>query len=269
MNKASKIFSLIALVLAAMIFLFSGLLLGGSCLAGLILLGSEDTSADPSDENGLILGAPDPAPDPNAPPLVSEELSALLKESTTSPSDLAASGCKQLIVVSTEGSNADIRFFYAQDGVWTEDADLSSKGFVGKLGAGEAMAEGKMMTPVGFFTVGEAFYTLDAPKTRLESFQITEETYWVDDPESVHYNTRVEGTTDKDWSSAEHMIDYAGYRYGFTIGYNPECIPGKGSAIFFHISDRPTAGCVGASEETVVNLLSVLNPEENPHLLII
>ena len=64
------------------------------------------------------------------------------------------------------------------------------------------------------------------------------------------------------------LVPYVFLTNGFTIGYNPECIPGKGSAIFFHISDRPTAGCVGASEQTVVNLLSVLNPEDNPHILI-
>lgn len=267
MNKTSRLFSVVALVLAAIIFLLSGLLLGGSCLAGLIFLGSQDTAGSPEDNDGLILGAPDPAPDPNAPPLLSEALSALLTEGGVEASDLAAAECSQLVLVSAEGSNAEIRFFFAQDGVWTEETDFSASGFVGVLGTGEA-AEGKKMTPAGFFTINEAFYTKDAPKTRLESFQITEDTYWVDDPESAYYNTRVEGTADKDWSSAEHMLDYAGYRYGFTIGYNPECIPGKGSAIFFHISDRPTAGCVGASEQTVVNLLSVLNPEDNPHILI-
>ena len=42
---------------------------------------------------------------------------------------------------------------------------------------------------------------------------------------------------------------------------------GKGSAIFFHISSSPTAGCVGTSQEMVLEYLKVLDKDKNPYIL--
>lgn len=270
MKKRKSPVIILLLILSAALFLSSVLLLGGGCIGSLLFLGDGGGLTRPDGtESGLIVGNDTPEPDPSAPLLIPEELSALLTDGKVSSEALFESGCRQLIIVSTEGSDAEIRFFRAAEGVWEEDQTLSAKGFVGILGASPEMAEGKQMTPVGLYTVDLAFYTEKAPETGLDSFKITENTYWVDDPESAYYNTRVEGTENKDWSSAEHMIDYSGYRYGFTIGYNPECVAGKGSAIFFHISNGPTAGCVGTNESTVLALLKVLDRESCPHILII
>jgi L,D-peptidoglycan transpeptidase YkuD (ErfK/YbiS/YcfS/YnhG family) len=101
-------------------------------------------------------------------------------------------------------------------------------------------------------------------------FQITEGTYWVDDPGSRHYNRRAEGAESRDWDSAEHMIDHeSGYKYGFVIEYNAERVPGAGSAIFFHIGANRTAGCIAAAEEDVLNYLAALDTAKNPYILII
>lgn len=196
------------------------------------------------------------------------ELSALLGRAGQTEAALKDKACRQLITVEASGSRAEIRFFCLENGAWQEKADLKTAGFVGEQGVTEDMSESKRMTPAGLFTVGEAFYKETAPTTALESFKITPETYWVDDPDSKFYNTRVEGTAEKDWKSAEHMIDYAAYRYGFTIGYNLDCVAGRGSAIFFHVSESPTLGCVGAEESAVLAFLAELDPAENPHILI-
>lgn len=100
---------------------------------------------------------------------------------------------------------------------------------------------------------------------------MTEHTYWVDDPESKYYNQRVEGVENKDWNSAEHMIDYySAYHYGFVIEFNTtNIIAGKGSAIFFHCSQSPTAGCVGVSENSLLVYLQILCAERMPFILII
>ena len=88
------------------------------------------------------------------------------------------------------------------------------------------------------YQVGDGFYIDNVPQTGLNLFQVTENTYWVDDSESIYYNQRVEGMENKDWNSAEHMIDYyPAYKYGFVIEFNTtNIIPEKGSAIFFIVA---------------------------------
>jgi L,D-peptidoglycan transpeptidase YkuD (ErfK/YbiS/YcfS/YnhG family) len=71
--------------------------------------------------------------------------------------------------------------------------------------------------------------------------------YWVDDFKSKYYNQLVDITrVEKDWTSAEHLIDYPiQYEYLIEIKTNPQNIAKKGSAIFLHCSNNePTAGCV-------------------------
>ena len=78
----------------------------------------------------------------------------------------------------------------------------------------------------------------------------------------------MEGSQYQDWSSAEHMIDYSSYEYGFVIGYNLDCVKGAGSAIFFHIGSGPTAGCVATSSDMVLSYLSKLSAQSHPYILI-
>ena len=82
--------------------------------------------------------------------------------------------------------------------------------------------------------------------------------YWVDDPESKYDNQLVNIlTTPKDWSSAEHLIQYPiEYEYLIEIKTNPNNIPGKGSAIFLHCSNnKPTAGCIAVDKETIKKII--------------
>ena len=144
-------------------------------------------------------------------------------------------------------------------------------GFVGKNGVSRDAHEGANMTPFGLYSLGEAFYMKEKPETGLPSFEITPDTYWVDDPASAFYNLRREGTLEQDWNSAEHMIDFPyQYEYGFVIKYNMDpIVPGKGSAIFFHINDKCTAGCVAVSREECLAYLKALQQEKHPHILMV
>jgi L,D-peptidoglycan transpeptidase YkuD (ErfK/YbiS/YcfS/YnhG family) len=184
------------------------------------------------------------------------------------------SDTEQLIVVesSENGMTASVYFFEQDgDGAWAEVEDMRTSGWGGTKGIGEKSKEGDKITPIGQYAVGEAFYIGEAPETGLDSFEVTDDTYWVDDPESKFYNMRVEGVEDKDWNSAEHMNSYvSSYKYGFVIGYNTEeRTPGAGSAVFFHIGDHNTAGCVAVSEESVLSYLAALKKELNPYILIV
>ena len=177
----------------------------------------------------------------------------------------------QLVVI--DDTNGVIKaLFFTKDveGNWSEIPELNTRAWGGSNGVRPKLREGDKVTPVGQFPIWEAFYINKEPDTNLDIFKITKDTYWVDDPGSVYYNKRVEGTQDKDWTSAEHMITYPdSYKYGFVIGYNPDCIPRLGSAVFFHVAQRNTAGCIGVSEEDCLKYLAILDKSQSPYILIV
>ena len=184
--------------------------------------------------------------------------------------DINMVDCSQLVVVESSGNEAVVSFYEKQDsGLW-QDTGLTVSGWVGVNGVDEKSQEGDGKTPYGLFSVGEAFYIGEEPETGLNSFQVTENTYWVDDPQSVYYNQKVEGTENKDWNSAEHMISYSqSYKYGFVVNFNMDpIVPGKGSAIFFHCGTAPTAGCVAVPESSVLSYLEKLDKNKNPYILL-
>lgn len=194
----------------------------------------------------------------------------LLMKNSNTIDELSSLGCSQLITVSSNGSNAQIDFYKFENYEWTIDENMSCLGFVGVNGITEDMHEGSNAAPKGLYPIGDAFYIYNAPSTGLTTFEVTNDTYWVDDPNSVYYNMRVEGTENKDWNSAEHMIDYStAYEYGFVIDYNTDAVYNAGSAIFFHISYTPTAGCIGTDRDSVLKYLSKLQSSSNPYILIV
>lgn len=201
------------------------------------------------------------------------DLEKLLAAGGESYQSLAAKNCRQLVTVSANGIYADIRFFSCENGQWQEKTALRTPGFVGRRGVTNPAykQEGDGCTPTGLYTVGLGFYIQNQPNTGLDTFQVTQDTYWVDDPNSQYYNRRVEGTENKDWNSAEHMLSYSRqYAYGFVVNYNTNpIVNGKGSAIFFHVSSTSTAGCIATSETMVLGYLAQLDKTQNPHILII
>lgn len=199
-----------------------------------------------------------------------EELEAFLSQNGSSMEALESAGCSQLVVVDSYGTSAEIRYFSKEGAAWQEDESLFCYGYVGTQGTVYEMSEQISGTPKGLYPIYEAFYIYQKPETGLDTFEVTSDTYWVDDPDSAYYNQRVEGTANKDWNSAEHMIDYTyNYNYGFVVGYNMPPEYNKGSAIFFHIGDSPTAGCIATSEGMVLEYLKNLDASNNPYILVI
>ena len=118
--------------------------------------------------------------------------------------------------------------------------------------------EGDGKTPCGTFPLGMAFGIEENPGTELEYIQLNENHYWVDDPASAYYNQFVDtGYVSPDWNSAEHLISESpAYDYAIDTGYNFDCTPGIGSAIFIHCSTgSPTNGCISISKEDMITLL--------------
>ena len=212
---------------------------------------------------------PTTVPAPTEPEITApDSLLDILAENNIALQDLAFLGCTQLVTVVAEGTTAQIDLYILENYQWQKTA-LHCDGYVGKNGTTAEKQEGDKATPKGLYPITEAFYIQDAPRTGLPLFQITEDTYWVDDPASKYYNKRVEGLENKDWTSAEQMIRYSSYyEYGFVVGYNTEGIPDAGSAIFMHVSNRYTAGCIATDRDFLLQYLAILSEEKTPYILI-
>ena len=180
---------------------------------------------------------------------------------------------EQLVVVQSSEATAQIYSFEKMDGVWEYSNALDTvNGYVGLQGVSSQASEYVQYTPFGLYSLETAFGICDNPGTKMDYFNVTENSYWVDDPNSIYYNQHVEvqESEDVDWQSAEHLIDYnPAYNYAVVIEYNTNpIIPGNGSAFFIHVGYEPTAGCVSMPEESMIQLLCWLNPEKKPHVFI-
>lgn len=177
---------------------------------------------------------------------------------------------EQIIIVKAHSNTAEIYAFSSDtSGRWSHVLGPIN-GYVGKNGVTEDKAEGDKMTPVGYFSLSEAFGIRENPGTDLPYRIVTTDSYWVDDPASKFYNQWVEGNAEKDWNSAEHLLDYPEqYAYAVVVDYNRNpIVPGAGSAIFLHCGDNPTAGCIALPEDSMLEILRWLHLEYNPVILI-
>ncbi len=142
---------------------------------------------------------------------------------------------------------------------------------IGINGVTKDKKEGDGKTPLGKYSLGIAFSTHKLALT-YPNFTINPYHYWVDDINSNYYNQLVDlSITSKDFQSAEHLIDYPNeYEYGLVINYNPECLKGKGSAIFLHIKTSDvTHGCIAIDKKSLIFILNFLDRSQNPIIKII
>ncbi|MDO4809930.1 MAG: L,D-transpeptidase family protein [Eubacteriales bacterium] len=163
---------------------------------------------------------------------------------------------------------------------WTL-AVAPAKAVMGRKGMGKGK-EGDEKTPLGMFRMDTPFGICPAEEGFPgEYLQVGPQYYWSGDQtdrkvlsadgktSSVEntYNhlvdiNRVPGL---DKARSEHLSDItAEYRYCLNIGYNPECVKGKGSALFLHCinyaSGRGTGGCVAVDEQIMKQLLRLYKP---------
>lgn len=142
---------------------------------------------------------------------------------------------------------------------------LETEAVIGKNGLGKAK-EGDGKTPVGVFLFIEAFGILDNPGANIPYTQVNQNDYWVDDSSSRYYNQFVStDVVEKDWDSAEHVIEYGeSYYYVLATSYNIERIPGRGSAVFLHctsLDSKVTAGCIAVPEVYMREIMKWVEPQ--------
>lgn len=141
--------------------------------------------------------------------------------------------------------------------------------FVGRNGFAPAgdKREGDGKSPTGIYRLGHLFTYEARVKTSMPYFQTTKEDKWIDDPESPDYNLHVRGaTTAKSFENL--LLSSDAYKYCMVIEYNTNpVVKGKGSAIFFHLGDGATAGCVAISERDMMNILHWFRQRHQPRII--
>lgn len=181
-------------------------------------------------------------------------------ESRTPAEDEALEVTQAIIVDEISGFRVTVSYYKKQaDETWIRE--FAVPGIYGRGGGTDEKREGDGKTPYGTYSFTMAFGTKEDPGSILPYHQITEHDFWIDDPDSAHYNKLVnEAVTPRDWNSGEDMSRQGvSYHYGLALNYNEECVPGKGSAIFLHCytesNDSGSAGCIRIPEENMKQLI--------------
>ena len=144
--------------------------------------------------------------------------------------------------------------------------DLTVDCAFGRSGLTDHKQEGDGATPIGKWPLRQLFHRPDQPAppaTGLPSIEISADSGWCDDPGHDSYNQLVRlpfaASHEKLWRE-DSLYDLM-----IPLGYNDDVIvPGKGSAIFFHLAKnnyQPTEGCVAISNEHMRQLLPHLSPD--------
>lgn len=151
--------------------------------------------------------------------------------------------------------------------------DIETIAYIGKNGVTTEKQEGDGKTPLGEFKLGIMLGThiMQKDVNGLKYLKITKDMYWVDDSKSKYYNQLVNILeVEKDWNSAEHLIDYPiQYEYLIEIKTNPNNIPEKGSAIFLHCTNnKPTAGCIAINKDSMKKIIESINENTKIEILL-
>lgn len=160
-----------------------------------------------------------------------------------------------------QATNTDAAITLCDDGIVVENMN----GHVGRNGAADDKREGDGKTPTGIYEIHRVF-GFSPHRSKMPTIGITKDDVWVDDPKSEFYNTLQK--SGGDWTSSEDM-KIAPYEYGLVVEYNTQNpVPNAGSAIFMHIGDAPTSGCVSTSRNNIRYILEWLNPDKYPSIQI-
>ncbi len=138
---------------------------------------------------------------------------------------------------------------------------LQFQGFCGKNGASDQKQEGDFTTPLGIFPIYYGFYLYNRPHIPLPMVRLTPFHHFIDDQTSGCYNRLVYGIPHH---TAEAMTTFPKeYAYGLVVEYNRNpTVLGKGSAIFVHCGNHPTAGCIALPKEQLLCLLSHITQKD-------
>ena len=140
--------------------------------------------------------------------------------------------------------------------------DFRLKCCVGKNGLNSNKKEGDYSTPKGLFSLKKLYYRKDRvgiPKCNLEKKIIRQDMAWCDDLKNKKYNEEIKVKNNK-LKEKLYRVDHK-YDYIISISHNYKKIPGKGSAIFIHLTKdyKATAGCIAVQKKDFQILLKLID----------
>ncbi len=148
---------------------------------------------------------------------------------------------------------------------------------VGADGLSTSPSETRSATPIGSFTLTQAFGADSNPGTGLPYFTTTPGDWWISQGGAL-YNTHQRCYSSCPFalgSPNEHlMYETPFYNYAVVIDYNTRnsatgVRAGAGSAFFLHVTDgTATAGCVAIPQGNLVSIMQWLTPAAHPRILI-
>ncbi|MDA7476803.1 L,D-transpeptidase family protein [Candidatus Pelagibacter ubique] len=133
---------------------------------------------------------------------------------------------------------------------------------VGKKGLNSNKKEGDYSTPKGLFNLRKLYFRKDQvgiPSCKLNKKKIKKDMAWCDDSKHQKYNEEIQ-TKNKNLKENLYRKDHK-YDYLISISYNERKTPGKGSAVFIHLTDQyePTAGCIALRKKDFEILLKLID----------
>ncbi len=205
---------------------------------------------------------PDPAPGAAAPDF---------------PVPVEAGNATQLITVKARGSYATVTAWAKGSAGWKAQFSTES-GRVGSNGVtnGATRQQGTWTTPTGTYTITEGF-GVEASGTSVPYHVVTDDDWWVEDPESKFYNSMhsAQGAdfplTETGDRGSEHLIDHpTQYAKALVINFNRwPATPGRGAGIFLHVNGSgATAGCVSVPRATMDRFMNWIKPSAHPRIAI-
>ena len=140
--------------------------------------------------------------------------------------------------------------------------DFKFRCCVGKEGIKSNKKEGDYSTPKGLFSLKKLYFRkdrIDIPNCKIHKKIIKKGMAWCDDPEHKKYNEEIK-THNKKLKENLYRKDHK-YDYVISISQNERKIPGKGSAIFIHLTNNytPTAGCIALKKKDFEILLKLID----------
>ena len=140
--------------------------------------------------------------------------------------------------------------------------DFKFRCCVGKEGIKANKKEGDYSTPKGLFSLRKLYFRkdrIDIPNCKISKKIIKKGMAWCDDPEHKKYNEEIK-THNRKLKENLYRKDYK-YDYVISISHNERKIPGKGSAIFIHLTNNytPTAGCIALKKKDFEILVKLID----------
>lgn len=195
--------------------------------------------------------------------------------------DLDDRGCRQLVISAQsdlwEYETTLTCYEKNKNGEWVAVSGLTKlRGTNGRRGVNHDRVQGDETSPGGIWQLGTVFGNEKKPKgLKMPWRSITPNSVWIGVQSSKYYNTWQEIDKVKDEhftnNSGEHLQDYTtSYALSCVIRFNmpPYTDSRKGAAIFFHVSNGGTAGCIGLPYNDFKRCILWLNPDCNPYILI-